>query len=269
MLKLIKIIIISIFAYIFTVNSILAVETLRFNGFISDNANILSESTESNLNNILNELRDKTKAEVAVVTLNSLNNNPIEDVALQIFRKYKFGDKTLNNGALFLIAPSERKVRFEIGYGLEGVITDSHAGMILDDYVIPRFKQNNYEAGIINGTMVLANDIAKSYGQTLSISPYTELLNSDNQRGNDVSILSIIGIIIMGIIMCMMPFLFLFFILRAVMAGFKDEYKVYGRRSSSSSGYSGSSGYSSSSSSSSSSSFGGGSSGGGGSSRSW
>jgi len=262
---LIKIIIISIFAYIFTVNSVLAVETLRFNGFISDNANILSESTESNLNNTLKELRDKTKAEVAVVTLNSLNNNPIEDTALQIFRKYKFGDKTLNNGALFLIVPSERKVKFEIGYGLEGVITDSKAGRILDYYVIPKFKQNDYEAGIINGTMVLANDIAKSYGQTLSVSPSTELLSSDNQQENGINIPDIIGIIII----CIMPLLFMYVFLRSVIAALKGErspfeYNVSGRSSSKRSGSS-----RRSSSSSSSSSFGGGSSGGGGSSRSW
>ena len=169
MFDIIKKNVILLFVFIFLCLNSYAFEELNFNGFISDNANILTENTEHNLNNILYELKDKTKAEVAVVTLNSLNGRSVEETALQIFRKYKFGDKKLNNGALFLIAPNERKLRFEIGYGLEGAITDSHAGMILDNYVIPKFKKNDYEKGIIDGTIVLANDISKYYHNNLSV----------------------------------------------------------------------------------------------------
>lgn len=169
LLKLKKIILTLLFFIICGLN-VQATEHLNFNGFIADNADILSEQTESKLNQVLFELQDKTKADVAVVTINSLHGDAIENVSLKIARKYKFGDKKLNNGALMLVALDDRKVRIEIGYGLEGAITDAHSGRILDDYVIPNFKEGDYEKGIVDGTLVLANDIAKSYGQELSIS---------------------------------------------------------------------------------------------------
>lgn len=291
MQKLVKIIIVSLFAYIFIISNAFAFENLKFNGFISDNANILTESTESNLNNILHELQDKTKAEIAIVTLNSLNDKSIEDVALQIFRKYKFGDKKLNNGALFLVAPNERKVRFEIGYGLEGVITDAHSGMITDYYVIPKFKQNDYENGIINGTIALANDIAESYGQTLSVSrPNIKSYQHSNQMSDSIftdenlpiALKILFGLIFIVILLMIVGWVcgFIYFIISLIVTlicfiigkPIPDRFKISVSTSSgSSSGWSSSSSSHSSSSSSDSSrsSFGGGSSGGGGSSRSW
>lgn len=143
-------------------------EALNFNGFIADNANIISSSNETALNQILLELQTKTKADVAVVTLNSLDGRPIEDVSLEIARRYKLGDKQLNNGALILVAPYDRKARIETGYGLEGIMNDSKAGRILDDYMIPYFKKEDYETGIIQGTLAFAYETAEGYGVRLS-----------------------------------------------------------------------------------------------------
>lgn len=155
-------------------------ETLDFNRFISDNANILSYENEITLNQILLELQTKTKVDVAIVTLNSLNGEPIENVSLEIARKYKLGDKKLNNGVLMLVAPEDRKARIEIGYGLEGILNDSKAGRILDDYMIPYFKEENYETGIIQGTLALAYEIADEYGVRLSFEkPVAPETNND------------------------------------------------------------------------------------------
>ena len=156
-------------AFVLTCLSGFAIESIRFEDFIADNAHVISEQKENELNTLLLDLQNKTKADIAVVTLNSLENRPIEDVSLEIGRKYKLGDKKLNNGAVILVAPNDKKARIEIGYGLEGVITDAHAGRILDDYMIPHFKENNYEQGIVDGTKVLAIDIAKGYGTEISV----------------------------------------------------------------------------------------------------
>ena len=137
---------------------------LDFNGFIADEAGVLSPNTEAAMNSYLYDLQQKTKTDVAVVTLKSLNNRPIDEVALNIGREYKLGDKKLNNGAVVLVVPNDREARIEVGYGLEGAITDAHAGRILDDYMIPYFREGEYEKGIYAGTTALALDIADSYG---------------------------------------------------------------------------------------------------------
>lgn len=143
-------------------------EALNFNGFILDEANVISPENEIALNQVLYELQTKTKADVAVVTLKTLQGEAIEDVSLKIARENKLGDKKLNNGALILVVPNDRKARIEIGYGFEGALNDSKAGRILDEYMIPYFKEENYEEGIIKGTLVLASEIAESYGVKLS-----------------------------------------------------------------------------------------------------
>ncbi len=143
-------------------------EALNFEGFIADNANIVSESNKRALNQILLELQDKTKADVVLVTLKSLDNRPIEDISLEIGRQYKIGDKKLNNGAVILVAPNDRKARIEVGYGLEGILPDSKAGRILDNYMIPYFREGNYEKGTVAGVLAVAHEVAKGYNVELS-----------------------------------------------------------------------------------------------------
>ena len=159
---------------------------LHFNGFIADEAQVLSSNNEASLNALLYDLQKKTKADIAVVTLAALDGQPIEDAALNIGRKYKIGDKKLNSGAVVLVVPNDRQARIEIGYGLEGAITDAHAGRILDYYMIPYFRQNNYEKGIIDGTTVLAVDIADYYGVKISAS---KPIPPTNDEGSGLAVL--------------------------------------------------------------------------------
>ena len=123
------------------------VHNLKFNEYIADEANILSDSAEITINSKIQMMRDATSAVMVVVTLQSLENQNIADVALEIGRNYKVGDKQTNNGAVMLVAPNDRQVRIEIGYGLEGIITDARAGRIIDEYMLPYFKDNDYENG--------------------------------------------------------------------------------------------------------------------------
>ncbi len=135
--------------------------------FVNDYANIIGEANEAKLNSIILELKSKTGAEIAVVTLNSLEGYPIEDVALEIGRQWGVGDKRKNNGLVLLVAPNERKLRIEVGYGLEGAISDSRAGRIRDESMLPQFRAGNYEAGIINSVLQLSDLIAREYNITI------------------------------------------------------------------------------------------------------
>lgn len=136
-------------------------------GYVNDFAKVMSSESIINLNNLIGQLKSKTTAEIAVVTLNSLDGYPIEDIGLAIGRDWKLGAKGKDNGLVIVVAPSERKMRIEIGYGLEGYLTDAHAGRIRDNYMTPFFKQGNYDQGIMNGTVACAQTIAQGYGVAL------------------------------------------------------------------------------------------------------
>lgn len=177
---------------------VFALEELHFNGFISDNAGIISTQNEEMLNKILYDLQSKTGADLAVVTLKSLEGEPVEDVSLEIGRRYNLGSKKLNNGAVVLVALNDRKARIEIGFGLEEFITDAKAGRILDDYMIPYFNEKNYETGTIQGTLALAYEIAKSYGAELSFEKPTLPAQEDDTDILFITILFILLMILSG-----------------------------------------------------------------------
>jgi len=149
--------------------AVLALENLNFKGgYISDNANIITRNDYSAIESIIRELKSETTAEIAVVTVNSLQGQNIEDVAVQIGRTYKVGAKNINNGIVLLVAPNERTARIEVGMGLENTITNNKADNIMNDDMIPYFAQNEYSKGIYRGVASLADIIANSYNKTLT-----------------------------------------------------------------------------------------------------
>jgi uncharacterized protein len=137
--------------------------------YVLDQAGVISDETEAMIIKTSQDLEQKTKAQVAVVTLNTLDGQPIEDVALAIGRQWQLGDKELNNGLLILVVPSERKARIEVGYGLEGALPDAKTGRIQDQFMLPAFREGNYNLGISNGYKVIVAEIAKEYGVTVNI----------------------------------------------------------------------------------------------------
>ena len=120
-------------------------------GYVNDFAQLLSPQSKSQLEEQLSKLEKETTVQVAVVTVNSLEGNSVEEYASKLFETWGIGKKEKDNGVLFLVAKDDRKMRIEVGYGLENIITDSRAGRILDNNVIPAFKGNNYEKGITDG----------------------------------------------------------------------------------------------------------------------
>lgn len=131
--------------------------------YVQDYAGVLSAETETRINNLGTQLAAKTKAQIVVVILPSLEGTPSEEYALGMLRQWGIGDKTLNNGVLLLVAVNDRQSRIEVGYGLEGALPDAKTGRIQDDYMLPYFQQGDYEKGILNGYLATVGEVAKEY----------------------------------------------------------------------------------------------------------
>lgn len=136
--------------------------------YVQDYAQVLSAEDKRRLLSIGQELDDKTTAQLAVVTVKTLDGQPIEDYALAILREWGIGSKEKNNGALIVVAVQDRRSRIEVGYGLEGLLSDGLTGRIQDQAMIPYFRKGNYAAGIVNGYAVTASLIAKDAGVQLT-----------------------------------------------------------------------------------------------------
>lgn len=138
------------------------------NIYVQDFAGILTPETEARLLATGSELDQKTTAQLAVVTINSLEEMTIEDYAIGLFRAWGIGNKEKNNGVLLLIAPTEGQARIEVGYGLEGALPDGKTGRIQDDYMLPKFQAGDFNGGITDCYLVLAEVIANEYQIQLS-----------------------------------------------------------------------------------------------------
>ena len=128
-------------------------------GRVVDDAHMLSDAQVQDLTAKLKALEDKNGRQLVVVTLPSLQDQTIEDYGYQLGRAWGIGQKGQNNGVLFLIAPNEKKVRIEVGYGLEPVLTDALSSILLQEKVLPRFRQGDMAQGIVDGTDALVEQL--------------------------------------------------------------------------------------------------------------
>jgi uncharacterized protein len=120
-------------------------------GRVVDEAGLLDAPARAALTQSLAELEQKTSDQFVVVTLKSLQGTSIEDYGYQLGRRWRIGQKDNNNGVLLIVAPIERKVRIEVGYGLEGTLTDAISKLIIENSILPRFKVADYAGGIKRG----------------------------------------------------------------------------------------------------------------------
>jgi len=137
---------------------VLGVQTLMarqdlpvFEQRVNDFTNTLSYNEWKSIENILKRFEDSTSTQIVILMVNSLHGQPIEDYAVKIFEKNKIGQKSRNNGVLLLIAKEERTFKIEVGYGLEGVLTDALCSQIAEREITPQFKQANFYGGIAAG----------------------------------------------------------------------------------------------------------------------
>ena len=123
----------------------------RLTGRVVDEAAILDASTRAALTEKLAALEAKTTDQLVVATVKSLQGTSIEDYGNRLFRDWKLGQATKNNGVLLLVAPNERKVRIEVGYGLEGTLPDAVTKLIIENGMAPRFRAQDFAGGIARG----------------------------------------------------------------------------------------------------------------------
>lgn len=157
------------------------IKRLTPTGSITDKANLLSKPQEQKLRVILDNLNAQTGAALIVVTLPSMEGGQIDDFTSRLFEKWGVGQAGKDNGVLLLVAVKERKMRIEVGYGLEGAIPDGLAGSIRDQYIRPYFKNGQMALGIESGTLALANLIAQHY----KVEPVERPMAPSRKRQND------------------------------------------------------------------------------------
>lgn len=135
--------------------------------FVYDEANLIEDTAEKNLNELLVTLEEKTTAEFAVISIPSLNNMTIEEYAVKLFNTLGIGKKGKDNGVLLLFSKTDNKVRLEIGRGLEGCLNDSKCGRILDNYFVPYREEGNYTDAANLTTNAVINVISEEYEITI------------------------------------------------------------------------------------------------------
>jgi uncharacterized protein len=171
-------------------------------GRVVDQAGVLDQSARAALTAKLAALETQNTDQLVVATVSSLQGNAVEDYALQLFRAWRLGQAGKNNGVLLLVAPTERKMRIEVGYGLEGTLTDAVSKLIIETSALPRFRANDFAGGIAQATddviQVLTGDAAQWQRRAAG------------EHGSAIHItLPLWAFVLMGIACCA-PFLFFF-----------------------------------------------------------
>jgi uncharacterized protein len=156
----------------------------------NDNAGVVAKYDADDLERKLVAFDDSTSNQIAVVIVKTLNDEPIEDVAVNTYRDWGLGTKKNNNGVLLIVAIDDRKVRIEVGYGLEGAIPDITANDIIENDLKPAFRQNNYYSGINKAV----DDISKAAAGEYKIQ--REKHSSNRSSGGGGALLKFILILV-------------------------------------------------------------------------
>jgi uncharacterized protein len=152
--------------------------------YVEDYANVINDSDERSLNGVLQELEQKTGAQYIVLTVLSTGGLPIEQFSIELAEKWKLGQKGKDNGMLFVLSKNDRKWRFEVGYGLEGFVTDQYCGRVGRDVLVPYLRKGDYSRGIYEANLQIVQQIATEAGVNLTGMPkITPVPVRDKRRG--------------------------------------------------------------------------------------
>jgi len=135
-------------------------------GYVNDKAGIISQTVELKLEQFLKDFEKSDSTQITVLTIPTLDGEVLEEYSLKVLDKWGIGQKGKDNGALLLVAKAERKIRIEVGYGLEGRLTDLLAGRIIDNEISPKFKQGDFDGGIVSGVVGIAEAVRGEYTGT-------------------------------------------------------------------------------------------------------
>ncbi len=148
-------------------------------GQVVDAANIIPDDQEAALTAKLAALETQSQRQLVVVTLPSLQGYEISDYGYQLGRAWGLGDKERNDGAMLIVAPNDRKVRIEVGYGLEPVLTDGLSALIIQQKILPRFRDNDYPGGIDAGTDAIIQQLQLPADQAQKIAAEADQSRKD------------------------------------------------------------------------------------------
>ncbi len=169
-------------------------------GLVSDFAGVIDPPTREQLTRLLQELKDKTGAEIAIVTVETTQPLTAFDYAIKIAEAWKPGAKGKDNGVVFLVATKDRKMFIATGYGVEGILPDGKVGEIRDEYVVPYFKQRDYAHGILAGTQVMADLIAAEYGVRLTEGQFLRVHTRTGAEAPPTWMLLVFALIALGLV---------------------------------------------------------------------
>ncbi len=167
--------------------SALALAVPPLKGRVNDTAGMFSAKTVAALDTLLSQFEATDSTQIVVLTVPSLDGDVLEDFSMRVVEAWKIGQKGLDNGALLLITRDDRRLRIEVGYGLEGGLTDLVAGRIISQVIVPRFKEGRFDTGVTDGVQAM---IAAVRGE------FTGSQKSDQKGGNDPA--GLIFLVIMG-----------------------------------------------------------------------
>ena len=165
-------------------------------GRVVDDAHVLSSQTQGDLDQKLAALEAKTSRQLVVVTIPSLQGYDIADYGYQLGRAWGIGQGKLNNGVLFIVAPTEHRVRIEVGYGLEPIITDALSEVIIQKAVLPKFRANDFNGGVEAGVDALIQQLSLDPSQAEARAAAIAQQAQNEDEGSGINPLSILVIIL-------------------------------------------------------------------------
>ncbi len=171
-------------------------------GRVVDQANIIPEATQQEITQKLADLEQKSGIQLVVATVNSLEDGDIETYANELFRTWKLGEKDKNNGVLLLVAPNEHKVRIEVGYGLEGTLTDALSKLIIINAMTPRFKAGDFGGGISRGVDDIITVLTTDSSQW---QPRLQLRADADKNSDAMGWVLIVGFIVLVVLLGVSP----------------------------------------------------------------
>lgn len=166
-------------------------------GYVNDFAGVMDASSKERLSSLLTKIEKSGSAEIAVVTIQSIDElgfADIEEAAVRLFEEWGIGKKGKDNGILIIASIKERKVRIEVGYGLEGQIPDGAAGEIIRKGIVPYFKKQGFGEGLYNGVLLVAERIKADVGEK------GKTIDSKGFTNEDITNIIILAFIILGIV---------------------------------------------------------------------
>lgn len=173
-----------------------------YSGYVNDYAHVLSESFVKDLNNKLSDYDKKTSNQIAVVTIDTTGSETIEQYSIHLADKWKPGQKGKDNGVVMLFAMKDRKMRIEVGRGLEGELTDLKSRRIIADIMTPEFKASHYEAGIAKGV----DSVISIISPNVSVSPVLTTQSSNDPSAGAIILIVIIVIIVILLLVAISPY---------------------------------------------------------------